>query len=109
MTMLKELFDKQRSYLDHFYAHLDYKRVEQVFEKMKQCKGVIFFTGVGKSGFVAQKVAATMMSTGTKAFYLPPIDALHGDLGMVSSDDLVVLFSKSGETEELLQLLPFLR
>lgn len=72
-------------------------------------KGVLFFTGVGKSGFVAQKVSATMLSTGTKAFYLSPIDALHGDLGMLSKDDVLVIFSKSGETEELLHLLPHVR
>jgi arabinose-5-phosphate isomerase len=64
---------------------------------------------VGKSGFVAQKIATTMMSTGTKALYIPPIDALHGDIGMVSNRDILVVLSKSGETEELLQLLPSIR
>ncbi len=107
--MLKELFYKQQNYLNHFFSKLDYSQVETLFEEIKNSSGVLFFTGVGKSGYVAQKVSATMMSTGTKAFYLPPIDALHGDLAMVSKNDMVLLFSKSGETEELLQLLPFLR
>lgn len=106
---LKKLFEKQKHYLDQFYTHLDLKVCEQFIEKVLQCKGVLYFTGVGKSGFVAQKIAATMMSTGTKAFFLPPIDALHGDLGMVGDRDFVLILSKSGETEELLQLLPFIR
>jgi arabinose-5-phosphate isomerase len=107
--MLKNLFHKQKEYLEYFFAHFDYEMAEKLFSEIQKSQGVLFFTGVGKSGFVAQKIAATMMSTGTKAFYLPPIDALHGDLAMVSKNDMVILFSKSGETEELLQLLPFLR
>lgn len=71
------------------------------------CKGAILFTGVGKSGFIAQKISQTLVSTGTKAVFLNPTDALHGDLGIVSKDDLVVLFSKSGNTEELIRLVPF--
>jgi arabinose-5-phosphate isomerase len=71
------------------------------------CTGSILFTGVGKSGFIAQKISQTLISTGTRAMYLNPTDALHGDLGIVSPDDLVVLFSKSGNTEELVRLVPF--
>lgn len=107
--MIKELFLKQRDYLDYFFDHLDFQACEEIFEVIKKCQGVLFFTGVGKSGFVAQKIAATMMSTGTKAFYLSPIDALHGDLGMLSQQDILLIFSKSGESEELLQLLPAVR
>ena len=62
---------------------------------------------MGKSGFIAQKIAQTLVSTGTKAFYLNPTDALHGDLGLLSRGDLVVTVSKSGSTEELLRLVPF--
>lgn len=107
--MLKELFNKQKNYLETFYNELDYTACERFVQAILDCEGVLFFTGVGKSGFIAQKIAATMMSTDTKAFFLPPIDALHGDLGMVSPADMVVVISKSGETEELLQLLPFVR
>ncbi len=82
--MLKRLFLKQKQYLDHFFNTLDMKQCKQLIDDILSCKGVLFLTGVGKSGFIAQKVAATMMSTGTKAFFLPPIDALHGDLGMIS-------------------------
>ena len=72
-----------------------------------RCRGAILFTGVGKSGFIAQKIAQTLVSTGTKAFALNPTDALHGDLGILGPGDLVVTVSKSGSTEELLRLVPF--
>ncbi|MFN0064840.1 MAG: SIS domain-containing protein [Chlamydiales bacterium] len=107
--MLEKLFRKQKALLDHFFDQIDLKSCEALLTTFLQCRGVLFFSGIGKSGFIAQKIAATMMSTGTKAFYLSAIDALHGDLGMVSQNDVVVLLSKSGETEELLQLLPSLR
>ena len=71
------------------------------------CRGTLLFTGIGKSGFIAQKVCQTLVSTGTKAVFLSPTDALHGDIGIVGRDDLVVLVSKSGATEELLRLVPY--
>lgn len=71
------------------------------------CKGTIILTGVGKSGFVAQKICLTLVSMGTKSFYLNPTDALHGDIGMASNDDILVMFSKSGASEELLTLVPY--
>ena len=73
---------------------------------MKDCKGKVVVTGVGKSGLICAKIAATLSSTGTPAFYLHAGDALHGDLGMVMPDDVVVAISNSGETDELLKLLP---
>ena len=70
---------------------------------------MIFFTGVGKSGFIAQKVSQTLVSTGTKAVFLNPTDALHGDIGIVGPTDLLVALSKSGGSEELLRLMPYAR
>lgn len=107
--MLKDLLVKQKQHLDFFFEKIESSACEALVEEILACEGVLFLTGVGKSGFIAQKIAATMLSTGTKAFFLPPIDALHGDLGMVSKKDWVLILSKSGETEELLQLLPFIR
>ena len=72
-----------------------------------RCRGKVLFTGVGKSGFIAQKITQTLVSTGTKAVFLHPVDALHGDIGIVSRDDILVCLSKSGATEELLRLVPF--
>ncbi|HZZ85641.1 MAG TPA: KpsF/GutQ family sugar-phosphate isomerase [Anaeromyxobacteraceae bacterium] len=73
------------------------------------CKGRVVVMGMGKSGFIAQKVSATLASTGTPSHYVHPAEAAHGDLGRVARDDLVLAFSNSGETEELLRLLPALR
>jgi arabinose-5-phosphate isomerase len=69
------------------------------------CAGRVVVTGMGKSGLIARKIAATLSSTGTPALYLHPVDALHGDLGMVVRGDVVLALSASGETEEILQLL----
>jgi arabinose-5-phosphate isomerase len=68
--------------------------------------GRVIVTGIGKSGLIARKIVATMNSTGTPAIYLHPADAIHGDLGMVRSEDVVLLLSKSGNTEELKQIVP---
>jgi arabinose-5-phosphate isomerase len=75
-------------------------------EMMQGCKGKVVVTGVGKSGLICAKIAATLSSTGTPAFYLHSGDAVHGDLGMVMPGDIVVAVSKSGETDEILKLLP---
>lgn len=69
----------------------------------------VIVTGIGKSGIIARKIAATLRSTGTPAHYLHPAEAVHGDLGMLSRGDTVVVLSSSGETEELLRLLPLLK
>ena len=76
------------------------KAVKQIFE----CKGHLVITGVGKSGHVGAKMAATLASTGTPSFYINPLDALHGDLGMVMEDDIVLFISNSGNTDEMLRM-----
>jgi arabinose-5-phosphate isomerase len=74
-----------------------------------KCKGRVIITGVGKSGIIARKIVATMNSTGTPAFFLHPSDAVHGDLGMVRNDDVVMCISKSGDTAELQSLVPMIK
>ena len=76
---------------------------------MFHCQGRVVVTGMGKSGIIARKIAATLSSTGTPALYLHPVDAVHGDLGMVVRGDVVLALSASGETEEILRLLGPLR
>jgi len=71
--------------------------------------GRVIVTGMGKPGFIAQKVSATMSSTGTPSLYLHPAEALHGDLGRVTRDDIILAFSNSGETEEVVRLLPIIK
>lgn len=107
--MLKELIDSKRQYINHFFELLDIQAAEKFLQILLSCKGMIFFTGIGKSGLVAKKIAVTMTSTGSRALYLSPTDALHGDLGILSEKDIFIILSKSGETEELLNLIPFLR
>jgi arabinose-5-phosphate isomerase len=107
--MLKTLFEKQKKSIDQFFVSLDVIAAEKVLEKVRSCSGVVLLTGVGKSGHVAQKISATMVSTGTRASFLCPLHALHGDLGFVSANDLFLMFSKSGESQELLDLLPYIQ
>lgn len=72
------------------------------------CKGKVVVSGMGKSGLIGQKIAATMASTGTPSFFLHPAEGLHGDLGMLARGDVLIAISNSGETQEILQLLPFM-
>jgi arabinose-5-phosphate isomerase len=74
-----------------------------------ECRGRVIVSGIGKSGIIARKIVATMNSTGTAAIYLHPADAIHGDLGMVRGEDVVLLLSKSGNTDELRQIVPIFR
>jgi len=73
------------------------------------CKGRLIILGVGKSGLISQKIASTMASTGTPAHFVHPGDAFHGDLGMITKDDIVLIISNSGETHELIQIIPSIR
>ncbi|MCH9634112.1 MAG: Arabinose 5-phosphate isomerase KdsD [Chlamydiae bacterium] len=108
-SQLQEFFETQRSSLNYFFEHVNINAAEELVDFCNQVKGTFFFTGVGKSGFIAQKVTASFVSMGIKAHFLSPIDALHGDLGVVHKDDVVFFFSKSGESEEILNLIPFIR
>lgn len=107
--MLQELLDKQRSYTNHLFDSLDLNEVDRILKILLTCEGTIFLSGVGKSALVAKKIAVTMISTGTHACFLSATDALHGDLGMVRSSDIFIVISKSGESDELLQLIPAIR
>jgi len=78
-------------------------------ELITACKGRVIVTGIGKSGLIARKIAATLASTGTPAFFLHPAEGIHGDLGMVMKDDLVIALSYSGETEEMERILPAIK
>src|SRR5262252_8563199 len=78
---------------------------EHATELMFACQGRVVVTGMGKSGIIARKIAATLSSIGTPALYLHPVEAIHGDLGMVVRGDVVLALSASGETEEILRLL----
>jgi arabinose-5-phosphate isomerase len=80
----------------------------QAVDLLYQCKGKVVVSGMGKSGLIGQKIAATMASTGTPSFFLHPAEGLHGDLGMLARRDVLIAISNSGETQEILHLLPFM-
>ena len=82
---------------------------EKAIEILLKTKGKVVLTGVGKSGLICKKIAGTLSSTGTPAFFLHPTDAAHGDLGVLRGDDTVIAISKSGETEELLNIIPLIK
>ena len=84
------------------------KASNDVLQMMKECQGILLYTGIGKSGLVAEKIATTMTSTGTRALFLSPTNILHGDLGIVTDKDVFILISKSGESDELLSLIPYI-
>ena len=89
------------------------KRLTDDFEKainaILQSSGKLIVSGMGKSGIIGKKIAATLASTGTPSFFLHPGEAYHGDLGMIEENDIVLLISNSGETDEVLKLIPFLK
>src|SRR5437867_7583012 len=81
------------------------ERFDCAVQLRRQCKGRVILTGMGKSGIICRKIAATLTSTGTPALFLHPAEAVHGDLGVIQSDDVLLALSNSGETQEVLRLL----
>ena len=84
-------------------------RFDRAVDLLRQCRGRVILTGMGKSGIICQKIAATLSSTGTPAHFMHPADAIHGDLGVLLADDVVMAMSYSGETDEIVRLLEFIR
>ncbi|MFP3675225.1 SIS domain-containing protein, partial [Bacillus sp. SIMBA_031] len=82
---------------------------DQACQLMYDCSGRIIVIGMGKSGHIGNKIAATLASTGSPAFFVHPGEASHGDLGMITSNDVVMLISNSGETSEVLNIIPVLK
>lgn len=82
---------------------------DRAVEILTACRGKVVLTGMGKSGLICRKIASTLASTGTAAFFLHPAEGVHGDLGILARDDVVVAVSNSGETEELVEILPIIR
>src|SRR5829696_5972449 len=88
------------------------RRIDGTFSEavalLRECTGTVVVTGMGKAGLIGRKIAATLSSTGTRAMFLHPSEAVHGDVGCVCGDDVVLALSNSGETEEICRLLPIL-
>jgi len=107
--LIANLLEESKQNILYFFEALDVQTVQRLFDHLIESTSTIFISGVGKSSLVAKKVVATMNASGTKALYLSPMNALHGDVGMVSKGDTVLMLSKSGESDELMQLCPALR
>ena len=100
------LQDEAQALLD-LIPQLD-EQFDKAVDLMLNCKGKVIVTGVGKSGHVGAKIAATLSSTGTPAVFVNPLDAYHGDLGVITKDDVVLALSNSGQTDELLRFVPII-
>jgi len=107
--MLKQLLSNGKQHLDYFFDNVDLSVANDILQTLHNCQGFICLSGVGKSETMAKKIVNTMVSTGTRALFIPSAHALHGDIGMVTENDVFMAFSKSGESEELLNLIPFVR
>ena len=107
-NMVKEVFHIESKAIVNLADNLDSDFEKSVTDILK-CKGKLIVSGIGKSGIIGKKIAATLASTGTPSFFLHPGEAYHGDLGMIGRDDIILLISNSGETDEILKLIPFLK
>jgi arabinose-5-phosphate isomerase len=104
----REVIDTEISQLERLKNCLD-ENFKRAVELILNCKGKVVVTGIGKSGIVGKKIAATLASTGTPSFFLHPAEALHGDLGMLSKEDVVIAISNSGQSTEVLSMLPYIK
>ena len=107
-TLARRVFETEAAAILALVDRLD-ARFDCAVQLLLQCKGRVIVTGMGKSGIICRKIAATLTSTGTPAFFLHPAEATHGDLGVITADDVVLALSYSGETDELLRLLETIR
>lgn len=108
IKLAKEVLEIEASAISRLRSGIG-KDFEKAVQWMSDCQGRVILTGMGKPGFIARKIAATMASTGTPSLYLHPAEAVHGDFGMVTSQDLVIAISQSGESEEIVRLLPLVK
>ena len=104
-----ELLRLEAKAIERTAETLNIESVEKAIELLTCCESKVIVTGIGKSGVIAQKIAQTLVSTGTVAVFVHPSDALHGSLGIVSKGDVVIALSNSGETDELLLILPTIK
>ncbi|TDX59215.1 KpsF/GutQ family sugar-phosphate isomerase [Orenia marismortui] len=104
----REVLEIEAAAINNLKESIDDNFIE-VVKEILSCEGRVIMTGMGKSGVIAKKLAATLASTGTPSFFLHPAEAIHGDLGMVTNQDIVIAMSNSGESEEITNILPFIK
>jgi len=108
IEIAKKVFDIEAEQIKNLKSLLT-EDFDNAVTTIIECKGKLIITGMGKSGIIGKKIAATLASTGTPSFHIHPGEAYHGDLGMIEPEDVVLLISNSGETDEVLKLIPFLK
>jgi arabinose-5-phosphate isomerase len=108
LDIAKKTIDEEINALNRLKDSLD-ENFEKAVNLILNCKGKVIITGIGKSGIVGKKISSTFSSTGTPSFFLHPVEAIHGDLGMVEKEDLILAISNSGETPELIAIIPILK
>ena len=108
LKLARQVIRIERDALSHLLRRLN-RDFEKACDLLMKCRGRVVLTGMGKPGFIAQKISATLSSTGTPSLFLHPAEAWHGDLGRVMRDDVVVVCSNSGHTEEIVKLLPLVK
>jgi len=107
--LIKELCFLHLQNIKSSFSFLEEQKLLELANLINNCSGMVYFTGVGKNGHVAAKTASTFASIGVKSIYINPVDAVHGDMGNISDNDIIINISKSGNTEELLNFLHSLR
>ena len=108
LAIAREVLEIEAKAVSDLIGRLD-QRFVQAVDTILNCRGRVVVSGIGKSGHIARKIASTLASTGTPAFFVHPAEASHGDLGMVARDDVFIALSNSGESEELLAIIPLLK
>ncbi|MGN1124914.1 MAG: SIS domain-containing protein [Candidatus Gastranaerophilaceae bacterium] len=105
----KNVLDIEAKAILRIKDNLDIKQFNNAIETIYNCKGRVIVTGMGKSGHIGKKIAATLSSTGTPSYFLHPAESTHGDSGIITKEDVIIAISNSGESQELLNLLPLLK
>ena len=108
LALARKVLETEAAAILALVGRLD-ERFERAVQLLRECRGRVILTGMGKSGLICRKIAATLASVGTPSFFLHPAEAIHGDLGVIQHDDVIVALSYSGETDEILELLVSIR
>src|SRR5438874_13524436 len=108
LTVARKVLETEAAAILALVERLD-ERFERAVQLLRDCRGTVILTGMGKSGIICRKIAATLASIGIPSMFLHPAEAIHGDLGIVQPDDVILALSYSGETDEILRLLETIR
>lgn len=107
INIVKDIISREINTIEQLINYIDPANFSKILTKMQQTKGRVIFTGMGKSGIIAQKIVASLASTGTPSYFVHPAEASHGDLGMITTDDMVIAISNSGESKELVDIINY--